>query len=522
MYSALVSTEPVQSKPFLLNRKPQSYVLVYGDDKEKEASKLLWSTLSASDIKIENIDNIQDLKDKISDSVLTFIVVGDDDSNVELCKMLAQEATLIGDIIGLAYEADTDRRIQLVAAGFDSIFNRHMAQSIDFKQIIIRKIEKSRVRQTNRIMQEEYLRFRAALAASPDALIVFDNEGRIFFVSEHYKRAYPNIANRLVRGVPVMEAFEMARIEEGVTTDDPRYNLLKNFWESLCGQIEFESDIGRYKGRTWRMKASPLMDGQGTIVTTTDITSIEMRKREIEEASRQLAESLQKEQEASQLQKQFIGMVSHEFRTPLAIIDGHAQVILRRDDMDRESVQARCKTIRSAVSRLVQMMESILSSNLLKTGRIDPDPEDFDLAALIIELCEEQAELSKSHSIKHDITRIMGPVRLDRKMMTLILTNLISNAVKFTKESPQITVTAATQDDFIIIEVADNGIGIPEDELDKVFERYYRASTSNGIPGTGIGLNLVQQLLSLQGGRVEVKSTLGQGTRFIINLRNAD
>jgi len=105
-------------------------------------------------------------------------------------------------------------------------------------------------------------------------------------------------------------------------------------------------------------------------------------------------------------------------------------------------------------------------------------------------------------------------------MMTLILTNLISNAVKFTKESPQIAVQARTEGNEITIEVIDNGIGIPEEELQKVFERYYRASTSTGIPGTGIGLNLVQDLLRLQKGRIGIESRLGEGTRFTINLRN--
>lgn len=514
-----VIMDPAKPRPFALNRKPQSYVLVYGDNADKEASKLVWSILAACDIKIENINNIQELKDKSLDSILTFIVIEDNFQNNEICSFLKETPDLIGAVFGLAYEADTDRRVQLMAAGFDAIFNRHMVQSPDFKTIILGKIEKARIHQTNRIMQEEYRRFRAALTASPDALIVFDNERRIFFVSEHYKRAYPNIADRLVRGVPVAEAFELARQEEGITLDDPRYNLLKNFWENLSGQIEFMSDIGRYKGRTWRLKAAQLMDGQGTIVTTTDVTDIQRRKQEIEETSRQLAESLQKEQEASALQKQFIGMVSHEFRTPLAIIDGHAQVILRRD-LDMDSIRDRAKTIRSAVSRLVHMMESILSSNILKTGRMDPDPEKFNLGDLIQELCEEQAELAKTHAITWDTAKIQNPVTLDRKMMTLILTNLISNAVKFTKESPKITVRAMTEGNEITIEVIDNGIGIPEEELGKVFERYYRASTSTGIPGTGIGLNLVQDLLHLQKGRIGVESRVGVGTRFTINLRN--
>ena len=360
----------------MLNRKQQSYVLIYGDSEEKEASKLIWSILGSSDIRIENSNDIQSLMQLYSDSILTFVVVDQAAADREVIDYISKNYDLANDTFGIAYEAGTERRVHLMSQGFDAVFNRQMMQSADFKGIIFKKIEKAKIRQTNRIMQDEYLRFRAALTASPDALIVFDNDRNIFFVSEHYKRAYPNIAERLIRGVSVEDAFELARIEEGITESDPRYTLLRDFWYGLSGQIEFMSMNGRHKGRIWRMKASHLTDGsgvkQGTIVTTTDITDIQLRKQALEETSLQLAQALEKEQESSLLQKQFIGMVSHEFRTPLAIIDGHAQVIMRRNDLDPEAIKARCKTIRSAVSRLVSMMESILSSNMLKKRPYGP------------------------------------------------------------------------------------------------------------------------------------------------------
>jgi len=519
-----VNTEPSKTRHFVLNRKQQSYVLIYGDSEEKEVSKLIWSALGTSDLRIENSNDIQSFTQLYSESILTFVVVDERDDDREVIDFISKNYDLANDTFGVAYQADTDRRIHLMSQGFDAVFNRNMMQNTDFKGIIFKKVEKAKIRQTNRIMQDEYLRFRAALTASPDALIVFDNDRNIFFVSAHYKRAYPNIANRLIRGVSVEEAFELARLEEGIIESDPRYTLLKDFWYGLSGQIEFMSMNGRNKGRIWRMKASSLLDSsgvkQGTIVTTTDITDIQLRKQELEETSLQLSQALEKEQESSLLQKQFIGMVSHEFRTPLAIIDGHAQVIMRRSDLDYEAIKARCKTIRSAVSRLVSMMESILSSNMLKNGHMDPDPEEFDLSQLIQQLCEEQAELAGTHHITCDVSGAHTPVRLDRKMMTLILSNLLSNAVKFTKESPQITVTAATDTEKTMIQVSDNGIGIPQDEMGKIFERYYRASTSTGIPGTGIGLNLVQELLRLQKGQISVESWIGVGTTFTITLRN--
>ena len=501
------------SKPFILNRAPRSYIVIHGDDEAKTITKLVWSLVGAADVKLENSVDKQDLISKSSGALLTIIAFLDDPDILQMGIDVAKNPDLIGDIMGIARAAETSRRVEILGTGFDSVFNLEMIQQPSFKPILSRKLEKARIRQTNHILQEEYRRFRAALTASPDAFIVLDHERNIFFVSEHYKRAYPALGSKLIRGLPVMEAFELARVEQGVKDDDPRYLPMKRFWEVLQGQIEFTME----SGRIWQIKAAPLPEGQGTIVTTTDITEIVSQQKVIEEKSRLLAEALEKEKEASALQKQFIGMVSHEFRTPLAIIDGNAQLVQRLGGDSITEIHNRCKTMRSAVSRLVHMMESVLSSSMLKTGRLDPDLQEFDLGELIAELCDEHAMLSQPDVITWDVSGLTGNVLLDRKMMTLIITNLLSNAVKYTRDQPRIHVTAAHgPEGVVVMGVTDNGIGIPENELGRVFERYYRASTSIGIAGTGIGLNLVQDLLGLQNGKISVQSTVGKGTCFTV------
>lgn len=511
-----METSSSLSKPFVLNRAPRPYIVIHGDDEAKTVSKIIWSLAGRADIKFENSIDYQDFIEKSSDALLIIIAInGNDPDYIRTSLDVTRNPDLIGDVVGIARDADTTRRIELLGAGFDSVFNMEMIQHPDFKRILGHKLEKAGIRQTNRIMQEEYRRFRAALTASPDAFIVLDAERRIFFVSEHYKRAYPALATKLVRGLPVMEAFELARIEQGVTDDDPRFLPMKHFWETLHGQAEFTME----NGRIWRIKAAPLSEGQGTIVTTTDISELVAQQKVIEDKSRLLAEALEKEQEASTLQKQFIGMVSHEFRTPLAIIDGNAQRIQRLSGNDIDMIHGHCKTMRSAISRLVHMMESVLSSNMLKTGKLDPHMEPFDLGALIVELCEEQMVLSRPGAMTSDVSGLRGDVVLDRKMMTLIIGNLLGNAVKFSRNNPEIHI-AARHDDHgaVVMTVADNGIGIPENELARIFDRYYRASTAIGIAGTGIGLNLVQDLSRMQGGEIAVESEVEKGTRFTLRF----
>ena len=491
--------------------------MVYGDDMGNEVGKLVWSALAAADVKLVNTNDIQDVINHADDSLFNVIVLNNDPEAVaEIAARLAAHTDFIGDLAAIPSIGETDDRMRLLAMGFDLVFTRQILTQDVFKEILARKIERAKSRQMNLIMQEEYLRFRAALSASPDAFIVLDDQRRIFFVSEHYKRAYKNVGEKLVRGMPVEEAFEIASVEQGIFEDYPDFQKLKAFWQELKGIVEFTLP----NGRTWRIKAAPLSDGQGTIVTTSDVTELLAQRKELEVKTAQLAEALENEKEASSLQKQFIGMVSHEFRTPLAIVDGHLQMIMRQTKPDFDQIKDRCRSIRGAVSRLVHMMESVLSSNLLKTGRMDPDPTLFDLSALVSELCEEQTVLYKPDTVTCDVSGLQGPVKLDLKMMTLILTNLISNAVKFSGDVPKVVVRAAQDGDQVILSVSDNGVGIPEEECKKIFDRYYRASTSAGVPGTGIGLDLVHSLVSIQNGRIEVESVIGEGTTFTIYLQN--
>ncbi|MDB5491033.1 MAG: his Kinase domain protein [Micavibrio sp.] len=511
-----VNNDSMQYTPFILNRKPVRYVLIYGDDPERSVGKLIWSILASPDHELKNIDNIQDLIDYSSSSILTIIVMDQARKNIELGQKISSNPGFVGEVIAFDDVADLGGRMDLMAKGFDQAFSRESLEQQSFNTILLKKVEKAKNRQVNLIMQEEYRRFRAALTASPDAFIVLDSDRRIFFVSEHYKRAYPNVGKHLVRGLPIIEAFELGRVEQGIVEGSENYEKLSQFWRQLNGYVEFTMP----DERTWRIKAAPLADGQGTIITTVDVTDVLANKKELEIKSAQLAEALHKEQESSALQKQFIGMVSHEFRTPLAIIDGHAQMLERQEKLDPVNVKARCKTIRSAVSRLVHMMESVLSSNMLKTGHMDPDPAPFNLGQLITELCTEQADLFRQDAIFWDVSGLKNPVVLDSKMMTLIISNLLSNAVKFSSDNPRIDVTARSEGDAITISVADNGIGIPDNEIPQIFDRYFRATTSTGIPGSGIGLNLVKSLVSLQKGSIRVESRVGQGTTMTLHLRN--
>lgn len=495
-------------------RKP--YVAIFGDSKDQATTKRVWTLLSSFELKLASVSTLAELENIVPDAVLILIKIQDlNDNNVELARMITENPRAVANIFALVDEADPDEKIKILAKGFDAIFHTEILDYPEFKQVLLNSVEKGFVSLENRIQQEEYHRFKAALSASPNAFIVFDQNNKIFFVSEHYQNAYPLSGPRMLRGVDVMDAFEMAAAEEGVDIHDSRYIAMRSFWSQLDGEIEFPMN----NGRIWQMKAKKLPGGQGTIVTTIDITRFRNQQTELERKTMELANALEKEQEASNIQKQFINMISHEFRTPLAIIDGNAQILQRRvDTLDGEQIKKRSKTIRSAVSRLVNMMEGVLSSNMLKTGKLHFMPTNVDLKALIHELCDEYSDLYSACLIRKEIDELPGQLLLDSKLITLVISNLLSNAIKFSSEKAEIIVRGYTEGGLIRIEFEDNGIGIPASEIQKIFDRFYRATTASGVPGSGIGLSLVKDLIDLHGGKVDVESTMGQGSKFVIFL----
>ncbi|MVO93255.1 MULTISPECIES: sensor histidine kinase [Rhizobium] len=243
------------------------------------------------------------------------------------------------------------------------------------------------------------------------------------------------------------------------------------------------------------------------------------RTAEIERQREELDRLLVHERQVNALQRQFVAMASHEFRTPLAIIDAAAQRLCRSTtNVSGDYVHEKAGVIRSAVVRMVDLMESILASGRLETGQITLKRSEGDLKAVLVTCCDRQRHLSRTHVFHLDLEPIPDVLTFDRSAMEQVFTNLISNAVKYSPNAPDIYVRARADDKTVEIAISDSGIGMDAEDLPKLFQPYYRARSATGIAGTGIGLNVVKQVIELHGGTVEVTSELGKGTTFTILL----
>lgn len=246
---------------------------------------------------------------------------------------------------------------------------------------------------------------------------------------------------------------------------------------------------------------------------------VERRLAEEKVEATLLEQSLEKEKDLNAQQRRFVSLVSHEFRTPLAIIDGQAQRLIRRGEkLEADQRVTSLEKIRHAVIRLTDLMESVLSSASLEAGSIAFDPRPMDLKSLVRKACDSQQEIRGSHRIDVDIASLPDAYLGDPKLLHQVVTNLLSNAVKYSPDADRVSVMGKTTETHLEIAVRDFGVGIPEHELAQISERFFRASTSSGIQGTGIGLNLVKSLIEMHDGRMDVSSVEGDGSTFTVKL----
>lgn len=224
--------------------------------------------------------------------------------------------------------------------------------------------------------------------------------------------------------------------------------------------------------------------------------------------------ALAHEREVSRLHRAFTSVVSHQFRTPLSIIDASSQRMLRRGSaMTADEITNRVTKIRNACQRLTRLMESTLNAARLEQGEIAFHARPCDLRRLVASACENQPEEDQAR-IESALEALPRLIMADSTLLEQAVQNLLSNALKYSPADKQVLIFGALKGNDVIISVVDSGVGIPADEVAFVSERFFRARTAEGIPGTGIGLNFVSEIMRLHGGRVDLESVEGKGSTF--------
>jgi PAS domain S-box-containing protein len=404
-------------------------------------------------------------------------------------------------------------------------------------------------------MEFEIVHIRSLFENATEGMIVTDSKGNIFLVNPSASRMFGYETNEL-KGqkieilVPAQYAKSHITLRDGFY-HDPK-NRVMGHNRDLYGQkkdgnnFPVEVSLSTYIQNNERYVIAFIIDitqrkliEQNMLSQQYELEKLtdDMRKlnidleekveqrtiilkealQRLENSQIELSDALDKEKELNEIKGRLVSMASHEFRTPLSTVLSSASLVEKYTTTeDQEKRSRHVDKIKNSVKHLNNLLEDFLSMGKLEEGKIGTHFHEFNLEELIGTTIEEmKASLKKGQQISCNISGLLL-IMSDKNLLRNILFNLISNAIKFSDESKTIFLTAATEDSWIRISIADEGIGISEEDQEHLFSSFFRGKNVVNIQGTGLGLHIVKRYIELLGGDISLESELGMGTRVTV------
>lgn len=227
---------------------------------------------------------------------------------------------------------------------------------------------------------------------------------------------------------------------------------------------------------------------------------------------------LEKLKQLDKMKTEFVANISHELRTPLTAIKAYTETLLNME-VDRESQREFLETVYEQSERLESLLNDLLDFTLIESGTMELEYSEFDLCELIKEVVENLKQLAEKYKVKINVNCESISISADKRRIKQAIHNLVDNSIKFSdksKEERYVNISVEKKEENLSIIIEDNGIGISQEDKEKIFEKFYRGdrSLTYEVPGTGLGLTIVQEIIKLHGGKINVNSTLGEGTTF--------
>jgi PAS domain S-box-containing protein len=349
-------------------------------------------------------------------------------------------------------------------------------------------------------LRESESRHRALLSAIPDLIFVFDKDGVFLdyhapdpgqlmlspeqFMGKSIGQVFPPELS-----LSVLRAIHQLEQSNGIPVID--YQL-----PSPNGMMDFEARI-------------LAIDHHRFLTIVRDVTEHN------QVAQQKIA--LELERERMELLSTFIRMASHEFRTPLAIISSSAYLMVKTEDEGQR--KERSKRIEEQVSNLARLVNDLVLMSKLDTNA-QINLQECDLTTFVTQIASKAEIMAekKRHTVRFYGDQIPIKLCIDVSGLTTALTNIIENAVQFTPSNGEISVGVFRRDDRAMITISDNGMGIGDETMPHIFERFYRADKAGSTHGFGLGLSIAKRLIELQGGDITVTSKIGEGSTFTVSL----
>jgi PAS domain S-box-containing protein len=383
------------------------------------------------------------------------------------------------------------------------------------------------------IEREEFL--STILDSTHDAVVATDATGGITYMNP-IAQTLTGWSSTEAMGKPVTEVVQIFDEATNTVVENPVILLLRG--EPVPNQGHNRLLIARDGTKTPIVDHVSLMrpnddDIKGAVLVVCDISErrqaqaleLERVKLATEVAERQKAEAeirkaLIAEQELSELKSRIVAMISHEYRTPLAVILTSTELLKRYStQLSQEKQQTYLDRIQMGVKQMAQLVEEVLTFNKAQAGELQFNPEPLDVEDFCLQLVDEQRLMvGDRYTLTYHPQLSSGEAEWDKQMLRHIVTNLLSNAIKYSAKGTTVSLSLRREDDTLIIQVQDQGIGIPESEQPRLFSPFFRASNVSTIAGTGMGLSIVKNCVDLHQGEIAIASEVGKGTTVTVTL----
>jgi len=394
---------------------------------------------------------------------------------------------------------------QLVGAIY--IFRAHGGRfSSDERQVLESFADQAAIAVNNaRLYQEvarEKRRLDAILEASADGVLILDAAHRITVFNRALARMTGLSAAQALRALHD-DVVQLQHQRAGMTLAEAE----AGGWPLTSGgSLYVEGDLVRPDGMriSVGITYAPLFDREGRLVNIVGSVRDITRFREAEE-----------------LKSTFISIISHELKTPVALIKGYAGTLRRKDaKWDAATVRESASVIEEEADRLTQLIDNLLDASRLQAGGLKLNLDDVALDQMAQRLVEKFRTQTSQHVLSVDFPPAWPTVQADAARLEQVLSNLIGNAIKYSPTGGAVYVKGRVLPDEVIVSVSDEGIGIPVEEQDRIFERFYRVddALSRRTAGSGLGLYLAKAVIDAHGGRIWVESTPGHGASFSFAL----
>lgn len=292
------------------------------------------------------------------------------------------------------------------------------------------------------------------------------------------------------------------------------FTTLMRFFDQPGTRIRYQVNHGEGRLR-WLETSYTILEGVGNVQyrslsTTRDIT-------ESVHLTEDLMNALSKEQELSKFKTNLYSVASHEFKTPLAVIQANIEML--KVKQTPKLLGLGLSTMEEEVDRLNTMIMDMLELKKLTTGRRNFNLSNVDFLQIVKELIKDFAESpSNQVSLSYEVEGEVQSYQADYSLIRYIFSNLLGNALKFSPENSEVKVLLNYTPEAIDITFIDQGIGIPKEDQSKVFQSFFRASNVGNVQGTGVGLSIVSEFVKLHKGKIRLESEEGKGSTFIVTL----